>query len=220
LSIIAASVVRLAGAGRAGDEHEAARLLGQLLHDRRQLQLLEAHDLERDLADRHGHAAALLEDVAAEAGQVRDAEREVEFVLRLEPLLLRLRQDRVCDVQRVLRREHVLRVRVHDVAVDAQLRSLARRDVQVAAPALDHLLQQRAKVDRLLLLHYAQRCCLGAHYAAVSLMTSSSVVTPRATFFMPSMRSVSMPSLQALVAQLVRAGAVHDQLAQLRWTWP
>ena len=39
--------------------------------------------------------------------------------------------------------QHVLDVRVHDVAVDAQLRALAGGDVQVGRVALDHLLEQR-----------------------------------------------------------------------------
>ena len=43
---------RLARAGRAGDEHEAAVLLGEPLHARRQAQLLEARDVARDHAER------------------------------------------------------------------------------------------------------------------------------------------------------------------------
>src|SRR5690606_37971922 len=96
--------------------------------------------------------------------------------------------------QRVLRPEHDIDVRVDDLAVDAQLRSLARGDVQVAGAALDHLFQQDAQVHAAI-LHCADGRRRGTHTAAVSLMTSSRVVMPRSTFFMPSMRSVSMPSL-------------------------
>ena len=39
------------------------------------------------------------------------------------------------------------RCRVRDLAVDAQLRPLAGRDVQVGGVALDHLLEQHAQVD-------------------------------------------------------------------------
>jgi hypothetical protein len=45
LSIIAASVVRLAGAGGAGDEHETARLLRELGDHRRQLEVGERLDV-------------------------------------------------------------------------------------------------------------------------------------------------------------------------------
>ena len=62
-------------------------------------------DVERDLADDHRDAAALLEAVAAEAREVLDAEREVELVLHLEALLLILGQHRIRELQRVLRRE-------------------------------------------------------------------------------------------------------------------
>src|SRR5690606_40557819 len=78
----------LARAGRTGDEHQAARLLAQLLDDGRQVQLAETLDRERDLPDRHRHAAALLVDVSAEPREVRDTEREVQLILRLEALLL------------------------------------------------------------------------------------------------------------------------------------
>ena len=42
---------RLARAGRAGDEHEAARLVAKLVHDRRQAELLDRQDLRRDQAE-------------------------------------------------------------------------------------------------------------------------------------------------------------------------
>ena len=104
--------------------------------------------VERDLPDHHRHAAALLEAVAAEARQVLDAEREVELVLGLEPLLLVLGQHRVGQLQRVLGRSATSIDRaVGDVAVDAQLRPLAGGDVQVGRVPLDHLLEQRAQVD-------------------------------------------------------------------------
>src|SRR5205807_9474938 len=76
----------------------------------------------------------------------------------------------------------------HDVAVHAQLGTLARHDVQVGGVLLDHLLEQRAEIHDL-------RCA--SRHAAVSFTTSSRVVMPRFTFSMPSMRSVSIPSFTA-----------------------
>src|SRR4029077_988755 len=112
----------------------------------------------------------------------------VELVLGLEPLLLILGQHRVGDRQRVLGREHRLHARAHDVAVHAQLGTLARHDMQVRCVLLDHLLEQRAEI------HTLRGAC---RHAAVSFTTSSRVVMPRFTFSMPSMRRVSIPSFTA-----------------------
>ena len=138
---------RLAGARRARDEHEAARPLGHLPDDVGQPEVLERLDREGDLPDDHRDAAALLEAVAAEAREVLDAEREIQLVVHLEPLLLVLGEDGVGELHGVLRRHHELEIRVGDLAVDAQLRALAGGDVQIRRVPLDHLLEQDAKVD-------------------------------------------------------------------------
>ena len=75
---------RLAGAGRAGHEHDAARLLGELAHDRRQAELLDRHRLGRDQAERGAERAALEEGVDAEAADAGDAVGEVELPVGLE----------------------------------------------------------------------------------------------------------------------------------------
>src|SRR5947207_6259947 len=133
---------------RAGHQDQAARLLGQFRHHPGEPQVVERFHAEGDLADHHRDAAALLEDVAAEARQVLDAEREVELVLRFEALLLVLRQHRVGEGQRVLRREHLGRRGVHDVAVDPDLGDLARDDVEVGGILLDHLFEQGPQIHR------------------------------------------------------------------------
>jgi hypothetical protein len=79
---------RLAAAGRAGDEHEPARALGQRRQDRRQTQLAERPDGSRDQPVDGADRAALVEHVAAEAREPADAEREVELQRFLEALLL------------------------------------------------------------------------------------------------------------------------------------
>ena len=128
-------------ARRAGDEHEAARLLRELGDDGGETQVGERLDVERNLAQHDGDAAALLEAVAAEAREVLDAEREVELVLHLETLLLVLREHRVGELQRVLGLHHHFGARGRDVAVDAHNRAGAGGDVQVGGAALDHLLE-------------------------------------------------------------------------------
>src|SRR5205085_4220752 len=110
-------------------------------------QVIERLDGEGDLTNDHGDAAALLEAVAAEAGEVLDAEREIELVLHLEPLLLVFREDAIGELQRVLGRHHELEVRVLDLAVDAELGALAGGDVEIRGVALDHLLEEDAEVD-------------------------------------------------------------------------
>ena len=57
------------------------------------------------------------------------------------------------------------------VVAGVQLRALAGRDVQVARLPLDHLLEQDAEV-------HAAGLRLGCRHPAVSLTTSSIVVTP------------------------------------------
>src|SRR5690606_35316670 len=175
-------------AGRPGHEDEVARPFGELGHDGRQLQLFELLYAERDLPDRDGNAPALAVDDPAEARQLLNPEGEVELFLLLEALLLLLRQDRVGEQERVLRGQHVIDGGVHDAAVDAKLRTLSRRQVQIARATADHLLEQGPEIDRR---------GLGTHVSAVSLMTSSSVVIPLATLTRPSIRSVSIPSLRA-----------------------
>ena len=62
---------RLARAGRPGHQHDAARLVGDLLEDLRALEVLERQDLRRDGPHHRGGAALLDEGVDAEARQVR-----------------------------------------------------------------------------------------------------------------------------------------------------
>ena len=77
---------RLAGAGRAGDQHQPLLLVAELLQDRRQAEILERHDLGRDGAEDRALAAAAAKDVDAEAGDVAELEREVDIVGFLERL--------------------------------------------------------------------------------------------------------------------------------------
>src|SRR5690606_34468741 len=103
-------------------------------------------------------------------------------------LLLRLGEDRVGDRERLLGRQLAIRRRVHDLAVDPELRPLARGDVKVARAAPDHLLQQAAQIDRLARCRRGHRR-RGTHDAADALMTSSSAVSSRATYLIPAMRT-------------------------------
>ena len=125
---------RLAGAGRAGDEHEAARVPGEAVQDGRQVQLLERLDLGGDQAEGGADDLALEEDVHAEAGDARHRVGEVELAVQLEVLLLLAREDPVQGRARVLVRERIEAFGAHDLAANAVSRWAADRDMQVGRP--------------------------------------------------------------------------------------
>ena len=133
---------RLARARRPGHEDESLGPLRELLDDRREVQLVEGADLDGDDPDRAAHRPALPEHVAAEARQSLEAEGEVELVLLLELLLLRLVEDAVGEALRVLGRELLELAQRRELAVHTNLWKGARGDVQVGGAALDHRRQQ------------------------------------------------------------------------------
>ena len=178
----------LSRAGGAGDEHEATGPVGQLGDDVGQAQLLEGLHVEGNLPDHDRDAATLFEHVAAEAREILDAEREVKLALGLEPLFLVLGEHRIGERQGVLGRHDLFAGGAHDIAVHAKFGTLAGNQMEVGSVLFDHLLEQRPEVD----WHAPS-----PYPAAVSLTTSSSVVTPFLTLTMPSMRSVNMPSFTA-----------------------
>ncbi len=134
---------RFAGTGRAGHQHESARFVAQVLHDGRKPQCVETLDLPWNGAEYRCHGAALVKDVSAETRQALQAERKVELEVLFQAVLLHVCEDAVRQRLRVGRRQrrHVQRAQL---AVHADARSAVRREVQVAAPHLDHLLQQFA----------------------------------------------------------------------------
>src|SRR5262249_59380103 len=109
---------RFAGAGRSGHEDQALGAVRKLLHDLRKPELVERADLVGDDADRAADGAALAIDVAAEACEALDPEREVELVLFLELLLLALVQDAIGQPLGVLRRQDLELVELVEAAVD------------------------------------------------------------------------------------------------------
>ena len=96
---------RLAGAGRAGDEDEPARLVGEVVEPRRHPELLERLDRLRDQPEGGADARALEVGVDAEAREAGNRVGEVELPLRLEELLLLGRADPVDERPRVVRSE-------------------------------------------------------------------------------------------------------------------
>src|SRR5207244_11783970 len=83
----------LAAAGRPGDQYQAAGQLGETRHGARQPELLELRRLVRDHAEGAADRPLLHVEVTAEAAHPLHAEGEVELVVLLELLLLRLGQE-------------------------------------------------------------------------------------------------------------------------------
>ncbi len=138
---------RLAGAGGAGDQHQAARLLADLLDHRGQVEVAEGLDLVGDGPEHRGHRAALVEDVGAEAGEPLDAEREVELEVFLETVLLDVGEDRVGDLLGVGGGER-RQVELAQMPVDPDLGRRVGGQVEVGASLLDHRLQKRIEGRR------------------------------------------------------------------------
>ncbi len=78
-----------------GDEHEAARQVGELLDRRGRPELVEVDDLVRDRPHHRADGVPLQEHVHAEPALARQRVRAVELEVVLEPLALLLREDRV-----------------------------------------------------------------------------------------------------------------------------
>ncbi len=133
----------LARSGGTRDQHQAARLVAHLADHRRQSQLVERLDLERNQTEDGRSGAALIEDVGAEAGQTFQAEGEVEFEVFLEAVLLRVGHHAVGQLLG-FRRRHLRQVQRHQVSVDADLRRRVGGEVKIAASHLQHSFQQIA----------------------------------------------------------------------------
>jgi hypothetical protein len=138
---------RLARAGRAGDEHEPARLARELLQHLGQAQLLELRDAVGDQPEGRGDRTALEEDVDAEAGDAGHGVREVDLLARLEALALIVVEDAVGDVARVLRRQQPVLGQRDDAAAHAQRGREARAEVDVGGPFVGHPGQDLREIE-------------------------------------------------------------------------
>src|ERR1700675_301085 len=76
----------LPGAGRSGNEHEPALLLGEASDAGRKVELVEARDLVGNQPERERDRSALPEAVHAEAREARLRARDVEIARLVEDL--------------------------------------------------------------------------------------------------------------------------------------
>ena len=121
---------RLAGAGRPGDEDEAARPHRELAQRRRQPELLERPKLLRNVPERGRERIALEVDVHAKAREAGNAVREVELPVHLELLLLLGGEDAIEEAARVVGHDLVA-VERRQIAVHAHARRRTGNEVQI-----------------------------------------------------------------------------------------
>jgi hypothetical protein len=138
---------RLAGAGRAGHQHEPALGLAERLHDRRELELREGLAFARDLPDREGHRTPLAKDVHAEPAHPLERVGEVGVVGPRELVALVQRHQRLSDRLRLPAVQDRERGG-QELAVDADERHVAGREVQVARTSFDRVAQQIGSIHR------------------------------------------------------------------------
>ncbi len=139
-----------AGAGRPGDDDQAAVEHGKLLQYRGQrgvefLKILEGKHLAWNLAEHGGDAVLLVEEIGAEAGDVRDFVTEIHVAGFLEHLDLVLGGD---FVEHLFKLVVVERGMVHpaELAVDAEHRVVVRGKVQVRGLLLEHQVEERVNL--------------------------------------------------------------------------
>ena len=143
---------RLARAGRARDEHEAARPLGQLVQDDRQAELVDGLDRERDQAEGRPDRAALVVGVDTEASASWDRVGEVDLPVGLQALALIVGQDRVDRLARLLGGHDGVVLQRLEASPDPYGWMCPGREMQVGGVALDDLEQQVGEVKA----HYAR----------------------------------------------------------------
>ena len=130
-----------ARSGRAGDQHQAARLVAHLAHNRWKSQLVKRLDLEGNQTKDGRSRTPLVEYVGAETGQTFQSEREIQLQILFETMLLRIGHNAVGQLFGLGRR-HLRQVQRHQVPVHADLRRRIRSKVKIASRHLQHSFQQ------------------------------------------------------------------------------
>src|SRR5699024_4240355 len=132
---------RFSGSGRAGHEHEAARLAGEGLDDGGEAELVEIADLKGDGAEGAGDRAALTEDISAEAAEAFDPKGEVDAAVTIEErALLRVQE---LEAERLGMLGAQMRDAEWDeLSVDPKLRRGAGRQVEIGRALLEHRLEE------------------------------------------------------------------------------
>jgi hypothetical protein len=126
---------RLAGARRAGNEHHALMIVAELGDDRRQRQFLERGHFGWNCAEGGADARLLAEHVDAKTPALTRHVREVQIAPLGEIIRLGFRQN-LGDVALKLHGTQIAELDRHQIAVHAQHRRHAHREVNVGAALL------------------------------------------------------------------------------------
>ncbi len=137
----------LARAGRARDEHEAARPPRELVDRGREAELVDRGQPEGDQAEGRAERAALVVGVDTEARVPGDRVGEVELPVRLQALALVPGQDRVDDLAGVRAGELGVFLQRRQPAAHADGRVGAGAEVQIGRTAVDDLHQEVSEID-------------------------------------------------------------------------
>src|SRR3974390_3264 len=134
----------LTRACRPGDKNEAARLVTKVLHHKGQTERVKTLDFPGDGAEKSSDCTTLIKNVSAEPSEILQTEREVEFQVLFEAVLLRVRQNAIGQRLGIRggQRRHIERPQA---AVEAHAWRAVGCDVKVAPSHLNHFLEQFAQ---------------------------------------------------------------------------
>src|SRR5262249_26362560 len=118
-------------AGGSGHEDQAASFIGDFFDDRWQTKLLNGSDRRRNDAKHNANGAALLEHIAPEAAQARNAVGDVYLGVLTESLLLPVVHDRECHRDGILGRQPLGLDHRLELAANSYEWEAARFDMQV-----------------------------------------------------------------------------------------
>ena len=130
-----------AGAGRPGDQHQSARLVGQFLENIRGLEIFQRQNLGRN-GPQHGRRTTILyKSIDPEAGQIRHGKGKVALQIFFVGLALTVVHHVVDHGMHVLVL-HGRQIDTPHVAIDADHGRHARRQVKIGSLVLDDEGQQ------------------------------------------------------------------------------
>ena len=150
----------LAAARGAGDEHEALGHLAEGLEHGRQRELIEGQHLGRDLAQHRPHPLVVTEHVDAEAGHAGERIGQVGVAVLRELLAVALLERRAHELEHFLGAQGGGVGDGQHLAVDAPVRLVPGREVEVGGPFRHHPLQQLVELGRAWLRGRGGGCAL------------------------------------------------------------
>jgi hypothetical protein len=135
-------------AGGPRHHHQPLHQVAELQDVRRELEILDGEDVGGDHPEDPARALAILEEIAAEAGQPGNLVGEVGVGTLLELAPPERGSDRVEHLAHPIRREGLRLREAHHGAILAEERRAAAGEVKVGAALADHPAEQRVHLRR------------------------------------------------------------------------